>query len=271
VRRAVEEDVGGGDATTLALVPEGVRATAQILARGDYVVSGVGVAMEVFRRVDSAIRGRAVVADGERVGEGGTILELEGSARGLLTAERTALNFMQRMTGIATLTRRFVEQVQPFGVAILDTRKTTPTLRILEKYAVRCGGGENHRMGLYDRVLIKDNHRRLWRRDEASHLDEAVREARRRFPGLAVEVEVETLEELDSALRADPDWILLDNLDSRRLREFARRSGGRCKLEASGGIALANVADVAKSGVHAISLGCLTHSAPAADLSMEMA
>jgi nicotinate-nucleotide pyrophosphorylase (carboxylating) len=177
---------------------------------------------------------------------------------------------MQRMAGIATLTRRFVERAAPHGTVILDTRKTTPTLRVLEKYAVLCGGGENHRMGLYDRIMIKDNHRRLWQEGDAGRLDLAVAAARERFPGLAVEVEVESLAELDSALAGSPEWILLDNMTPALLAACVARCGGRARLEASGGITLANIEAVAASGVDAVSLGCLTHSAPAVDLSLEI-
>jgi nicotinate-nucleotide pyrophosphorylase (carboxylating) len=196
-------------------------------------------------------------------------MTVEGPVRGILTAERTALNFLQRMSGIATLTRRFVERAGP-SVAILDTRKTTPTLRVLEKYAVLCGGGQNHRFGLYDRCLIKDNHRRLWRKGGAARLDQAVREARRRFPDREVEVEVENEAELRSALKAGPEWVLLDNMTPAQMKRCVRICDGRVLIEASGGITLKNVAQVAATGVDAISLGCLTHSAPAADLSLEI-
>jgi nicotinate-nucleotide pyrophosphorylase (carboxylating) len=188
----------------------------------------------------------------------------------VLAGERTALNFLQRLSGIATLTRRFVDAVREQGTTILDTRKTTPGYRWLEKYAVRCGGGSNHRAGLYDRVLIKDNHRRFWNEHEAGRLDLAVRAARRRFPDVPVEIEVESPEELACALRGEPDWVLLDNMSPELLGECVRVCAGRARLEASGGITLANVRDVARTGVDAVSLGCLTHSAPAADLSLEV-
>jgi len=192
---------------------------------------------------------------------------ITGKARAILAGERTALNFMQRLTGIATLTARFVARVKPYGTRILDTRKTTPNWRILEKYAVRCGGGCNHRMGLYDQVLIKDNHRRLW---GGRDLAEAVHMARRRCPGVSVEMEVESEAELERALASRPDWILLDNMTPKRLRRCVRLGRGCCPMEASGGITLGNVRAVAATGVQAISLGCLTHSAPAADLSLEI-
>ena len=271
IRRALREDIGAGDVTTLALVPRRSRVTAVIVARRDCVMAGHGVAAAVFLQVDAGIRYRARVRDGQRAGPAAVVAEIRGPARGILTAERTALNFLQRLTGIATLTNRFVVAVQPRGTMILDTRKTTPGLRPLEKYAVTCGGGVNHRVGLFDRVLIKDNHRRRWAAPGGSAgLDAAVREARRRFPRLEVEVEVETEAEFDSALKARPEWILLDNMTPARLRHFVKRCGGRCRLEASGGVTLANVARIAATGVDAISIGALTHSAPAADLSLEI-
>lgn len=282
IRRALKEDIGVGDITTLALVPESASARAVILSHGEYVISGIDVAQAVFSEMDSRLKWEYAVRDGERVEVGQTVSMIEGNARGILTAERTALNFLQRMTGIATLTSQFVAKVSRYGVTILDTRKTTPNMRILEKYAVLCGGGENHRMGLYDRILIKDNHRRLLiancrlpngeRREgskRGSYLDEAVLEARKKFPGVQVEVEVENTADLKCALRASPDWILLDNMSTEQLKHCVELCGGRSRLEASGGITLENVKTVVETGIDAISLGCLTHSAPAADLSLE--
>ena len=272
IRRALQEDVGAGDAPTLALVPADLVVDAAILARGEYVVSGCDVAECVFAEVNPECEVRAEVPDGERVRRDATILALHGPAQALLTAERTALNFMQRMTGIATLTARFVERVRPWNTVILDTRKTAPGLRAIEKYAVLCGGGQNHRFGLFDRVLIKDNHRRLWAgADGKAGLDAAVEEARRRYPTLLIEIEVEGLDEMLNALRGRPDWILLDNMSPAVMAQCVERSAGRVKVEASGGITLENVEEVARAGVDAISLGCLTHSAPAADLSLEIA
>jgi nicotinate-nucleotide pyrophosphorylase (carboxylating) len=198
------------------------------------------------------------------------LMTIEGPIRGILTGERTALNFMQRMTGIASRTREFVDLVRPFGTRILDTRKTTPTLRILEKYAVTCGGGTNHRMGLYDMVLIKDNHRRLWQAAGIPNLQGAVAAARAKFPGIPVEVEVESEAELQDALRAAPEWIMLDNMSPDRMKACVAVCAKRCKLEASGGVSLTTVAAIAATGVDAISIGGLTHSAPAADLSLEL-
>jgi nicotinate-nucleotide pyrophosphorylase (carboxylating) len=270
IRRALAEDIGSGDVTTLSVVPEGMRGRAAILARGRYVVAGGEVAAEVFRQVDAAIVCRVLAPDGQPVAPDQSILAIEGPIRGMLTGERTALNFMQRLTGIATRTRQFVDKVARHGVKILDTRKTTPTLRLLEKYAVTCGGGTNHRMGLHDMVLIKDNHRRLWQAAGIGNLQGAVAAARARFPGVPVEVEVESEDELNDALRARPEWIMLDNMPPDRMRRCVDICAGRCRLEASGGVTLDTVEAIAATGVDAISIGGLTHSAPAADLSLEL-
>jgi len=270
VRRAIVEDVGRGDATTLAVVPGKAVARAAIISRGKYVISGTAIARLVFKSVCRQLKVRIVVPDGVSVKPDEVVMWVEGSARGILTAERTALNFLQRMTGIATLTRKFVEKVQRYHVAILDTRKTTPGLRLLEKYAVLCGGGENHRLGLDDMILIKDNHRHFWQIGNAPRLAEAIAAARKRFPELPIEVEVESLAELQSALAAAPDWVMLDNMALRDLRRCVAVCAGRVKIEASGGITLENVAQIAATGVDAISLGCLTHSVTAADLTLEI-
>ncbi|MCG2660442.1 MAG: carboxylating nicotinate-nucleotide diphosphorylase [Kiritimatiellae bacterium] len=267
IRHALREDLGPGDITSRALVAPGRVITAVVVARHACIVCGAAIAAHVFRELDPGARVRVLVPDGCRARRDKRLMQITGKARAILAGERTALNFLQRLTGIATLTARFVEQVQPHRTRILDTRKTTPVWRMLEKYAVRCGGGANHRMGLYDQVLIKDNHRRLW---GARDLGMAVHTARRRCPGVPVEVEVETEAELECALAARPDWILLDNMTPKRLRRCVHLCRGRCSLEASGGITLANVKAVAAAGVQAISLGCLTHSAPAADLSLEI-
>lgn len=270
VARAVAEDVGRGDVTTLALVPDGCTGRAVVLSRGDYIVAGTAVAGEVFRQVDQRLSVTVLIPDGQAAGPDAPVLRIEGPACGILTGERTALNFIQRMTGIATLTHRFVEAVAPYGTAILDTRKTTPGLRFLEKYAVRCGGGVNHRFGLFDMVLVKDNHRHIWRETGRGDLGAAVAEARRLYRGVPVEIEVESEDDLLSALRERPEWIMLDNMAPDAMKRCVELCAGRCRLEASGGIRLENVAAAAASGVDAISLGCLTHSAPAADLSLEM-
>ena len=268
IRLALREDVGPGDATTLALVPPGTRARARIIARHPCVICGGWIALEVFRAVDPRIRGRTRLADGARAEAEAVVLELSGPARGLLAAERTALNFLQRLSGIATLTHRFVEAAGGRAV-VLDTRKTAPGWRALEKYAVRCGGGVNHRAGLYDRILIKDNHRAFWQGRERRSLAQAVQVARARRPDLPIEIEVDSKREFLDALEGRPDWILLDNMTLAQLRQCVRIGAGRTKLEASGGITLRTARAVAATGVDALSVGALTHSAPAVDLSME--
>ena len=270
IKRALTEDVGTGDVTTLSVVPESSRGRAVILSRSQYVVSGLDVAVEVFSQVDPSLRCHCLVADGDAVVADQSLMTIEGPIRGILTGERTALNFLQRMTGIASRTHEFVGRVARYGTKILDTRKTTPTLRVLEKYAVTCGGGTNHRMGLYDMVLIKDNHRRLWQEAGISNLKGAVAAARAKFPGIPVEVEVESESELRDALEALPEWIMLDNMAPARMRECVAICAKRCKIEASGGVTLATVEAIAASGVDAISIGGLTHSSPAADLSLEL-
>ncbi|MEI8243189.1 MAG: carboxylating nicotinate-nucleotide diphosphorylase [bacterium] len=269
VRNALAEDIGCGDATTLSLADPAVLARGAILARQACRVAGGGVAAAVLREVDPAIRCTTIIPDGGEVAANGEILALHGPAAGILTAERTALNFMQRMCGIATRTAQFVEAVRGCPVKILDTRKTTPGLRLFEKYSVLCGGGSNHRFGLYDRVLIKDNHRRLWHNGNPARLDLAVAAARQRFPDLQVEVEVESLAELQNALNGRPEWVLLDNMSCDLMRTCVELCRGLTQTEASGGITLATVRDVAATGVDAISVGGLTHSAPAIDLSLE--
>jgi len=269
VTAALEEDIGTGDATTLALVDPTVMATGEILARQACRVAGATVAAAVMQRVDPGLQIEILVPDGQDVEKGGAILAIRGKAASILTAERTALNFMQRMCGIATLTARFVEAVSEFKTLILDTRKTTPNLRVFEKYAVTCGGGTNHRFGLYDRVLMKDNHRKLWKGGDPDRLDLAVEAARKAFPALAVEVEVESVEECKSALRAKPEWIMLDNMDCETMRTCVTLCRGISLTEASGGITLEKARAVAATGVDAISLGCLTHSSGSIDLSLE--
>ena len=269
VAAALAEDIGPGDATTLALVDPAAQATGEILAREACRVAGATVGKQVLECVDPSLRVEIAVPDGREVAAGGTILTIRGRAASILTAERTALNFMQRMCGIATLTARFVEAVKEHGTLILDTRKTTPNLRVFEKHAVACGGGTNHRFGLYDRVLVKDNHRRLWQGGDPDRLDLAVAAARKAFPRLMVEIEVESVAECVSAVRGRPEWIMLDNMSCDMMRECVALCKGISKTEASGGITLGRAREVAATGVDAISLGCLTHSAPSVDLSLE--
>lgn len=271
VKMALDEDLGErGDITSIAMIDSGKQGEAVLLAKETCVVSGGPLARMVFQMVDARIEVTTLVPDGCEVTAGTNILSVRGPVQSLLTAERTALNFMQRLSGVATMTRTFTCITEPFGTKILDTRKTTPGMRLLEKYAVRCGGGSNHRMGLYDRVLIKDNHRAMWAEQQRGDLGEAVRHARDMFSDVMIEIEVETVDELRQALPMKPEWVLLDNMGPEKLRECVDLCKGICLTEASGGITLANVKDIAASGVDAISLGCLTHSAPSVDLSLEM-
>jgi len=270
IAEALAEDLGPDrlDATSFALVPPDENATAYLIARQACILSGVTVAAEVFRQVDPSLTVVQHYRDGQRVCLGAIVLTLSGSARSLLIAERTALNFIQRMTGIATLTNRYVTEANNPNVLILDTRKTTPTLRTFEKYAVVCGGGTNHRYGLFDRVLIKDNHLAHWTRGGHS-LGDAITEARKKYPKLLIEVEVDTVEQLNEVLVARPDWVLLDNMPPVVLRECVKLCEGICKTEASGGVTLSTLREIAATGVTAISVGALTHSAPSLDLALD--
>jgi nicotinate-nucleotide pyrophosphorylase (carboxylating) len=262
VARALAEDVGPGDATTTATVPADARARALISQKEPGVVYGLDVAEETFRRLDPDVAIERRVAEGEWR-EGGPVLGIEGSARAILTAERTALNFLQRLSGVATLTARCVSALEGTGARVLDTRKTTPGLRVLEKAAVAAGGGVNHRKGLYDAVLIKENHAAL-----AGGVGEAVRRARAAAPDLPIEVECRSLEEVDEALAAGAPRILLDNMSIAQLREAVAHVAGRAELEASGGVTLETLREIGSTGVEFVSVGALTHSAPALDLSL---
>jgi nicotinate-nucleotide pyrophosphorylase (carboxylating) len=264
VRRALSEDVGTGDVTTLATVDEAARARGVFLVKGDCVLAGADVAAETFRQVDSSVVVTFHRPDGTRRRAGDEAGEVLGPARALLVAERTALNFLQRLSGIASRTREFVEAAAG-RIVVLDTRKTTPTLRALEKYAVRAGGGTNHRVGLFDAVLIKDNHVRL-----SGGVEAAVRRVRARSPGLRVEVETQTLDEVDAALRAGAEIILADNFSVDDIREVVRRVNGRAKVEISGGVTLARMPELSSTGADYVSVGGLTHSAPAVDISFEI-
>lgn len=270
VRAALEEDLAWGDATTDVLVPPALRCTGVLLAKAPGVIAGLPVAEAVFHEIEPAIVVQAVVHDGATVQPGDILARLEGPAAALLRAERVALNFLQRLSGIATLTRRYVEAVQGTTARIVDTRKTTPGLRALEKYAVRAGGGHNHRFCLADGVLIKDNHIAALAAAGAS-LREIVAHARQNTPhSLRVEVEVTRLDQIEEALAGGADALLLDNMPPSMLREAVRLVAGRAITEASGGITLETVRAVAETGVDLISVGALTHSAPALDISLEL-
>lgn len=269
IERELAEDVGPGDATSLALVEADAQAAARLICREELVVAGLGVAAAVFSCADPALAIQKMCSDGEEVPAGTTLLRVSGSARAILAAERTALNFAQRMCGIATATACLVRIVADYGTLILDTRKTAPGLRRLDKYAVLCGGGTNHRLGLHDAILIKDNHVAFWMRRHKGTLADAIRAARAAYPGLPVEIEVESLAQLEEALPGNPDWILLDNMTPEQVAAAVQRCTGICKTEASGGITRQNVREYARAGVTAISSGALTHSVQAADLSLE--
>jgi len=265
VKAALAEDIGGGDATTLALVPEGAVATAVMIAREPLVMAGADLALAVFQQLDERVEFGVEIFDGQHAGLGQALLRVQGPARALLTAERTALNFIQRLAGVATLTARFVEQVAGTGAQILDTRKTTPGWRALEKYAVACGGGTNHRLGLHDWVMIKDNHLAALEGDIAK----AVALARETSPGLKVEVEADTVEQAQAAAEAGADIILLDNMSCDELRDAIGQIDGRARTEASGDVTLETVHEIAGTGVDFVSVGALTHSAPSVDIALD--
>ena len=269
VRAALAEDIGPGDATTLATVPPTARCSADMRAREPLVAAGLELAEAAFRQLSAEVEIVRVANDGEKVVAGGTLLRVAGPAPALLTAERVALNFVQRLSGIATLTAQFVEAVQGTGAQILDTRKTTPGWRRFEKYAVTCGGGRNHRFGLFDRVLIKDNHLAALRHESPNAIAAAVRRAREKFPALKVEVEADTLEQVAQAVAAGAGIILLDNMTTEHLRTAVQAVGGRAQTEASGGVNLATVRAIAETGVDFISVGALTHSARAMDIGLD--
>jgi nicotinate-nucleotide pyrophosphorylase (carboxylating) len=264
VRHALAEDRGRGDATSAATIAAGTRARGTIIAKSDLVVAGIDVAAEAFRQLDSRAVFEVRWGDGSRVQRGEVVAHVRGDAHALLEAERTALNFLQRLSGIATLTAKFVDAARG-GITILDTRKTTPGFRVLEKYAVRCGGGTNHRHRLDDGILIKDNHKRL-----GGGVAAAATRAMEQSGGLPVVVEVETLDELDEVLKTGVPRILLDNFTTYDIREAVKRVNGRAEIEISGGVTLERIPELATTGAQYVSIGALTHSAPAADLSFEL-
>jgi nicotinate-nucleotide pyrophosphorylase (carboxylating) len=270
IRMALEEDIGEGDVTSEYFVPEDRVSRAFVTVRKEGVVSGVGLAAEVFREVDPDLDVQVMVEDGSRVGAGAMLMRVEGKARSILTAERTALNFLQRLSGVATLTARYVDLVKHTRASILDTRKTTPGYRALEKKAVADGGGTNHRMGLYDRAMVKDNH--LAAEGGIAALQQAILRLKGEKPGVEVELEADRLEQVADFLTLEGvDYILLDNMSLEQLREAVGMRGERhrVRLEASGGVNLGTVADIADTGVDFISVGALTHSAPALDIGLD--
>ncbi len=263
IRAALDEDVGCGDVTSALVIPSGLSFRGVMAARHPMVVAGLPVAQEVFGLVVPEARFRAKVKDGDAVETGAVLAEIEGPAQGLLTAERVALNLMQALSGIATLTRRYAERIDGSGTALLDTRKTIPGLRKLSKYATRMGGAHNHRMGLYDGVLIKDNHIAV-----CGGVAAAISAARRGWRG-PVEVECDTLEQVGEAVEAGADIVLLDNMSVDQLRNAVALVAGRARTEASGGVTLETIADIAATGVDCISVGRITQSAQAADIGLD--
>ncbi len=271
IQLALAEDLGSNnvDVTSDSLVPPEEVAEAHMVAREACVLAGVTVAAEVFSQVNPELECEIRIPDGLAVEKGSTVLVIKGSAQSILTAERTALNFIQRMSGVATVTAEYVKTAANPDVMLLDTRKTTPALRPFEKYSVLCGGGTNHRYGLFDAVLIKDNHLASWAKKHGTGVGEAVATARAKYPDLKIEVEVDTIEQLKEALSSRPDWVLLDNMPPSVLRECVALCEDTCKTEASGGINLNTIHDIARTGVDAISVGALTHSAPSIDLALD--
>ena len=264
---ALAEDIGPGDVTANSVVPADTTATGILLAKEAGVLAGLDAVAHVFRTVDARIEWHPRMADGDTLAVGATIGRLAGPARSILTAERTALNLLQRLSGVATTTRRFVDAVAGTGVTLVDTRKTTPGMRALEKAAVRAGGGSNHRIGLFDGILIKDNHLAAVGGDIAL----AVRRARAGAPHtLRVEVEIDKLDQLEPAIAAGADIVMLDNMDVATMRRAVEQAGGRVLLEASGGVTLETVRAIAETGVDLISVGALTHSAAALDISLDL-
>ena len=269
VRAALAEDLGGGDATTLATVPPNARSVALMRVREPLVIAGIQFAELAFRELSPKIEIKKLSRDGQRAEAGDTLLKISGSSRALLSAERVALNFVQRLSGVATATAQFADAVRGTPAKILDTRKTTPGWRRFEKYAVACGGGQNHRIGLFDMVLIKDNHLVALQNEKPNAIAAAVARAREKFPKLKVEVEADTLEQVAQAADAGADIILLDNMPPTQLRQAVKIVKGRAQTEASGGVNLKTVRKIAEAGVDFISVGAITHSARAVDIGFD--
>jgi nicotinate-nucleotide pyrophosphorylase (carboxylating) len=269
VRAALAEDIGSGDATSEATIPAAATANAAMVAREPLIVAGLEFATITFSQVDPSIRVERIAKDGAALTKGADLLRLSGPARGILSAERVALNFVQRLSGVASATAEFVKAIQGSGAEILDTRKTTPGWRRFEKYAVACGGGRNHRIGLFDLVMIKDNHLAALRNESPNAIAAAVQRAREKFPDLKVEVEADELAEVEQAVAAGADIILLDNMPPEMLREAVTIIDGRAQTEASGGVTLSTVHEIASTGVNFVSVGAITHSVRAIDIGLD--
>ena len=269
IRAVLAEDLGSGDVTTLATVPAAAKSVALMRAREPLVVVGIQFAEIAFKQLSPKIKIKKLARDGQRVKAGDALLKISGSSRALLSAERVALNFVQRLSGVATATAQFADAIKSTRAKILDTRKTTPGWRRFEKYAVACGGGKNHRIGLFDMVLIKDNHLVALRNEKPNAIAAAVARARKKFPKLKVEVEADTLAQVAQAADAGADIILLDNMTPAQLRQAVKIVRGRAKTEASGGVNLKTVRNIAETGVDFISVGAVTHSARAVDIGLD--
>lgn len=265
IRLALEEDIGSNDITTDLLIHESMKSKALIIAKGSFIVAGVPFAMEVFNTLDSETEFKVFFNDASKVRKGDIIAEIYGNTRTLLSCERVSLNILQRLSGIATLTNSFVQKVKGFDVKIVGTRKTTPCLRFMERYAVMAGGGSNHRFGLYDGILIKDNHI-----EATGSIKDAIKVAKNAHHLSKIEVEIENLNDLKEALKAGADVVMLDNMPVGDMKEAVRIAKGKAIIEASGNINMENVKAVAETGVDLISVGALTHSAPASDISMKI-
>jgi nicotinate-nucleotide pyrophosphorylase (carboxylating) len=265
VAAALEEDIGSGDVTTAAIIPAKAQAKCRLMAKQKGIICGLPLTEIALSLMTKKYKITWLAKDGDPVKPGQVLAEIEGPAVSLLEAERVLLNYLQRLSGIATLTHAFVEAVKPYKTAIMDTRKTTPLCRLLEKYAVSVGGGKNHRFGLYDQVLIKDNHI-----DVAGGIEEAIRKVRRKNSELMIEVEARTLDEVKRAITFRPEIILLDNMTPAQMKKAVDFVQGKAQLEASGGVNLKTVAKIAATGVDRISIGALTHSAPAMDISLKI-
>lgn len=275
VKRALREDIGRGDITTKAVLWPDLKIKAIILAKEEGILAGVDIAKLAFKSIDKRIKFIPILKDGEKIKKGSVIARIEGKASKILNIERTALNFLMHLSGVSTLTRRFVERIKPYKVKIVDTRKTLPALRILEKYAVKVGGGYNHRMGLFDQVLIKKNHINSLKRVKKLKLKDLIEEVKKKVPEKKIEIEVKNLREFEDALKAKPDIIMLDNMGIKDIKKTVsicklQTTDYKPKLEASGGVNLENVRKIAKTGVDMISIGALTHSAKAIDMSLEV-
>jgi nicotinate-nucleotide pyrophosphorylase (carboxylating) len=265
IRRALEEDLGPGDITTSLLIPEQATSTAQYTAKETFVLAGFPFAREVFRTIDPSIEWNIFLSEGSRAAKGDVLAEISGKTSAILIGERLSLNILQRLSGIATLTSLFVDKISGLRAKIVDTRKTSPCHRFMEKYAVRTGGGNNHRFGLFDGILIKDNHIHA-----VGSVREAIQRAKTGHHLTKIEVEVDNLADLGEAIEAGADIVMLDNMPATDMKEAVRKAGGRVVIEASGGVTLENVREIAETGVDLISVGALTHSAAAADISLKI-